>query len=145
MAKAKFPVQRMVLATHAKEGSGRCQPQGWPNKTRMSSADAWYIFPMIEFIVQLQWLHTSIYHITFVPVTCGMKGIRSNILFMTQTCSSGWMVALIHLIYNPYTLLFYGLTKYCCNILQVLSLFTTENQRWKSWPRKQWNINKTHL
>lgn len=100
---------------------------------------------MTEFIVQLQWLHTSIYHITFVPVTCGMKGIRSNILFTTQTCSSGWMVASIRLIYNPYTLLSHGLTKYCCKILQVSSLFTTENQRWKSWTRKQWNINETSI
>ena len=64
---------------------------------------------------------------------------------MTQTCSSGWMVASIRLIYNPYTLLSHGLTKYCCKILQVSSLFTTENQRWKSWTRKQRNINETSI
>ncbi len=77
MAQAKSPVQRMVLATHAKEGSSGCQPQGWPNETRRYSSDAWYwyLVPMMEFMVQLWCWHTSLYHITDVPVTCGKKGI----------------------------------------------------------------------
>ena len=58
---------------------------------------------MTEFIVQLQWLHTSIYHITFVPVTCGMKGIPfehtlhdSNMLQRLDGCIDTFDLQSIH-------------------------------------------------